>query len=69
MRDMRTPVVGAPELAVFAPCKSLVITIVFHGICMIDRSVPAAVRVFEPAQLLPLIPEPASQSILPDWVA
>jgi len=32
MRDMRTPVVGAPELAVFAPCKSLVVTIVFHGI-------------------------------------
>ncbi len=36
---------------------------------MIDRSVPAAVRIFEPAQLLPLIPEPAPQATLPDWVA
>jgi hypothetical protein len=35
----------------------------------LDRSDPAAVRIFEPAQLLPLIREPAPQAILPDWVA
>jgi hypothetical protein len=34
-----------------------------------DRSDPAAVRIFEPAQLLPLIPELAPQATLPDWVA
>ena len=33
-----------------------------------DRSDPAAVRVFEPAQLLPLIPEPASQPTSPAWI-
>jgi len=48
-------------------CRSALCVFVMNR--ALDRSDSAAVRIFEPAQLLPLIPEPAPHATLPDWVA